>query len=255
MKPTLKFEAGTTGIGIAEVLEEAGLDLVVQRPGAGLFLDRENTGVAGGAVAKVPAMRLWRGFAVAGALHLAAVLLVLLVLKARMPGAPPDGPVITVAVETTPQGATASAAMPARAVPLPEVPQPVEAAAAPRAVRSVSARRDAHPALLARGAKMPGAKSGNVEVAATRPARPDAGSTVYYSELARQLGEQGEVRLRIMVSPGGAPRQVMVEKSSGFWRLDDDARASALTWHFQPALRHGVRVASVLSYWIRFQLQ
>ena len=92
-------------------------------------------------------------------------------------------------------------------------------------------------------------------VAATRPASPDAGSTVYYSEIARAQGEQGEVRLRIVISPSGKPDRVTMEKSSGYARLDNDARNSVLTWHFQPALKRGVPVESVLDYWVRFELR
>jgi len=229
------------------------------------------------AVATAPALRPGRGLAVAGALHLALVVAVLLWIHARVPAPPPDGPVITVAVETTPQGNTALDVTPAHvasssvAPPQPDqaaspvVQHPVPAVrgkpdlsvppVVPRTPPPVLVRPDAHPPLLVRGTNLPGGKVGRMVVGATRPASPDADSTVYYSEISRQLGEQGEVRLRIVVSPSGAPWRVTLEKTSGYWRLDDDARASALTWHFQPALRHGVPVESVLSYWVRFQLQ
>jgi protein TonB len=40
---------------------------------------------------------------------------------------------------------------------------------------------------------------------------------------SRRLGEQGLVQLRVLVGVDGLPRQVSVQRSSGFARLDEQA--------------------------------
>jgi protein TonB len=219
------------------------------------------------AYATAPAVRPWRGFGIAGGLHLAIVGVVLALVRLHMPLPPPDGPVISVVVETTPQGNTAAAATQLHVMPPPPAPRPPLPPLVPmRATNLVPVRQTPPPPSapsrkvelppeMSQGTNLPGPKVGSVVVGATHPALPDAGSTVFYSELSRELGEQGEVRLNVQVLPNGKPGRVTVMKGSGYPRLDHDARSSVLTWHFQPALKGGVPVSSVLSYWVRFVLQ
>ena len=219
------------------------------------------------AYATAPSVRLWRGVGFAGSLHLIIVGVVLALIRLHMPLPPPDGPVISVVVETTPQGKTAAPVtqphmMPSSPAPQPPLQPPLALRATssvpvPQALPSRSAfpRQVNAPPAISQGTNRPGQKVGSVVVRATHPARPAAGSTVFYSELSRELGEQGEVRLNVQVLPNGKPGRVIVVKGSGYPRLDRDARNSVLTWHFQPALKNGVPVSSVLSYWVRFVLQ
>ncbi len=79
------------------------------------------------AYATTPAIRLWRGLAIAAGLHLAVVGAALLLLKWHMPLPPPTGPVISVVVETMPQGNTTQAVtQPQVAPPPPAPPHPVQ---------------------------------------------------------------------------------------------------------------------------------
>lgn len=217
------------------------------------------------AYATAPAVRPWRGFGIAGGLHLIIVGVVLVFIRLHMPLPPPDGPVISVVVETTPRGNTAAPVTQLHVMPPPPAPRPLPQPPLPvRATGPVPIRRTPPPVLaqkvelppaMSQGTNLPDQKVGSVVVGATHPARPDAGSTVFYSALSRELGEQGEVRLNVQVLPDGRPGRVTVVTGSGYPRLDHDARNSVLTWHFQPALKGGVPVSSVLSYWVRFVLQ
>ncbi len=59
-----------------------------------------------------------------------------------------------------------------------------------------------------------------------------------YPRASRSLGEEGTVRLRIEVSAEGKPLQVLIEKTSGFPRLDRAAQETvASSWRFVPARR------------------
>jgi periplasmic protein TonB len=243
-------------------------DAVPERDGARFFVPSDGKYIVGDrfarsalACATTPALRPWRGFMVAGGLHVGLVAVVLLLIRVHLPAPPPDGPVISVEVETTQPGNTPPANQVHAAAPVPAQPPPVTpTAAAVMPVQQplrepVIKHVRSPPPVPAHGSSVAGHKIGNMIIEATRPASPDAGSTVYYSEIARELGEQGEVRLRIGISPAGKPDRVTMEKSSGYARLDEDARNSVLTWHFQPALKHGVPVEPVLDYWVRFELR
>jgi protein TonB len=225
------------------------------------------------AYATAPGLRPWRGFGIASGLHLVIVSMVLALIRLHMPSPPPDGPVISVVVETTPQGNLGAAVtklrvmpppLPAPRLPLPPSLPPMQASVSkpdpsPMPVEQMlspaPSRQTELPPAMSLGANLPGQKVGSVVVGATHPARPDAGSTVFYSELSRELGEQGEVRLNVQVLPNGRPGRVTVVRGSGYPRLDRDARNSVLTWQFQPAMKSGRPVSSVLSYWVRFVLQ
>ena len=54
--------------------------------------------------------------------------------------------------------------------------------------------------------------------------------------------EQGLVRLKILVSHEGRARDVVVERSSGYRRLDEAAVEDAKRMCFRPAVRNGVPV-------------
>lgn len=58
-----------------------------------------------------------------------------------------------------------------------------------------------------------------------------------YPRISKRLGEQGEVSLRVLVDAQGKPRQVELDVSSGFARLDRAALDVVLRWSFVPARR------------------
>lgn len=59
-----------------------------------------------------------------------------------------------------------------------------------------------------------------------------------YPRLARRMGEQGKVMLRVYVTATGSAQRVEIQTSSGSPRLDQAARAAVERWKFVPA-RHG----------------
>ncbi|MDR2032969.1 MAG: energy transducer TonB [Azoarcus sp.] len=65
-----------------------------------------------------------------------------------------------------------------------------------------------------------------------------------YPGRARQLREEGTVRLRVHVLSDGKADQVEVQRGSGFTRLDESARMTVLRWRFVPGRRGNEAVAS-----------
>jgi len=61
-----------------------------------------------------------------------------------------------------------------------------------------------------------------------------------YPRLSRRLREEGEVTLRVQVTPEGRPAQVLITGSSGSRRLDQAAQTAVEGWRFAPA-RQGAR--------------
>lgn len=64
-----------------------------------------------------------------------------------------------------------------------------------------------------------------------------------YPSLAKRMGEEGKVMLRILVNEKGRPEQVDVRTSSGFPRLDEAARKAAMNALFKPRFEDGKPVA------------
>lgn len=56
-----------------------------------------------------------------------------------------------------------------------------------------------------------------------------------YPPTSRRLGEEGTVKLRILVDPSGRPQQVEIANSSGFARLDQAAMEAVRRWRFVAA--------------------
>nr|WP_199067372.1 energy transducer TonB [Chromobacterium sp. ASV5] len=75
-----------------------------------------------------------------------------------------------------------------------------------------------------------------------------------YPERSRQLGEQGQVLLRVRVSKDGRALAVAVQRSSGYRRLDRSAEEAATGWKFAPARQGGESVESELTVPVEFRL-
>ncbi len=76
-----------------------------------------------------------------------------------------------------------------------------------------------------------------------------------YPPMARRIGEEGVVRLRVWVSAAGTAERVELARSSGFARLDQSAEAAVRRWRFIPA-RHGDdNVPAWVTVPISFQLR
>lgn len=75
-----------------------------------------------------------------------------------------------------------------------------------------------------------------------------------YPVLARRLGEQGRVLLRVLVSGEGRAREVQVKEGSGFNRLDQAAREAVSYWRFVPARQGSESVEAWVLVPIAFSL-
>lgn len=76
-----------------------------------------------------------------------------------------------------------------------------------------------------------------------------------YPLLARRMGAQGEVLLRVRVQPDGSVAAVELVRSSGFAVLDEAAtRTVRDRWRFIPARREGVAIESWVEVPIKFVL-
>ena len=75
-----------------------------------------------------------------------------------------------------------------------------------------------------------------------------------YPPMARRLGEQGKVILRVLVNERGIPDQVVVQTSSGSARLDEAGRQAALRSLFKPHVEDGRAVAVYVIVPLNFQL-
>ena len=82
--------------------------------------------------------------------------------------------------------------------------------------------------------------------------RPD--TEVFYPRLSKDIGEQGIVGVQLFINENGEVRSVIVNKSSGFARLDNAAMQLASRIRFRPYLVNGLpsRVNAGIS--IKFQL-
>lgn len=71
-----------------------------------------------------------------------------------------------------------------------------------------------------------------------------------YPRSARQLGETGQVRLRVELDETGRLVSSEVAQSSGFSRLDEAALAAVKRWRCHPAMRDGqpLRIVSIESF-------
>jgi periplasmic protein TonB len=76
-----------------------------------------------------------------------------------------------------------------------------------------------------------------------------------YPRLSRRLREEGEVELRVRVSPAGQPVAVELARSSGSGRLDEAALQAVRDWRFEPARRGGQAVEAWVRVPILFKLE
>jgi protein TonB len=75
-----------------------------------------------------------------------------------------------------------------------------------------------------------------------------------YPVIARRLGNEGKVLLRVRVSAEGNPLVVEVGQSSGFVSLDEAARDAVQRWRFVPARRGSEAIESWVGVPIVFRL-
>lgn len=76
-----------------------------------------------------------------------------------------------------------------------------------------------------------------------------------YPPLARRMGEEGKVVLRVSVTPLGTADAIEVRSSSGSTRLDESALKTVRNWKFIPAKRGDLAVQSWVLVPIIFKLE
>jgi protein TonB len=76
-----------------------------------------------------------------------------------------------------------------------------------------------------------------------------------YPAMARKLGIEGVVLLRVEVSAKGAPEKIVVAQTSGASMLDEAAMKAVQGWTFVPARRGDAAIAHPVEVPIRFQLK
>jgi protein TonB len=75
-----------------------------------------------------------------------------------------------------------------------------------------------------------------------------------YPAVARKLKLQGTAVVRVLVSPEGQPKNVVLEKTSGVRILDETAVETVKRWTFVPARRGNNRIAAWVDVPIKFRL-
>jgi periplasmic protein TonB len=75
-----------------------------------------------------------------------------------------------------------------------------------------------------------------------------------YPPTSRRLGEEGTVKLRILVDPSGRSKQVEVATSSGFPRLDQAAMEAVKRWRFVAATNGSSAIEAWTQVSVTFKL-
>jgi protein TonB len=91
-------------------------------------------------------------------------------------------------------------------------------------------------------------------VPADRVAAPIQQPAPEYPAAALRAGEQGTVVLRVDVGADGKPTDVQVAERSRSRELDRAAQQAVRGWTFEPALRNGKTVASVVQVPVDFTI-
>ncbi len=86
------------------------------------------------------------------------------------------------------------------------------------------------------------------------PPQPQTCPPPLYPALARRLGHEGTVKVRVTISAAGAVTRAEVQQSSGSHILDKAALYAVRTWTFRPASRNGRSIAGTLIQPVVFRL-
>lgn len=168
---------------------------------------------------------------------------------------------------------SAPAPVPAPTLPRPRVPLPEAAPAAlslpsiviapapsPMAANDAPNAPAASPAPAAPAAAAASAAAPALPPATPRQIPPSALQyrvlpDIVYPNASRRLREQGLAVVAVLVDAEGQPRQVLVQQSSGFERLDRAAVAGIWRARFQPPVEHGQPVSGWARIPVPFELE
>lgn len=142
-----------------------------------------------------------------------------------------------------PPPASATKPVPPVAAPLPPTPAAIAAPAASAAVAAPERTVAPSPALAA-------------SIIAPRfDADYLHNPTPAYPAVARRLGEEGRVLLRVLVSPAGRAERLELQSSSGSTRLDNAALDAVKRWRFVPAHQGSEPVSAWVLVPVSFSLE
>ncbi|MCZ4313995.1 TonB family protein [Comamonadaceae bacterium G21597-S1] len=150
--------------------------------------------------------------------------------------------------------------------PLPVVTEATTTPAVPVATAAHASGKAVAPGTAVDPAPAPAAATA---IAAAAPARPapapielPSSDAQYlqnprprYPPISVRLREQGTVLVDVLVSDQGLAREARVQTSSGFFRLDNAAVSTVLTWRFVPGKRAGVAQSMWFTVPITFAIQ
>ena len=181
------------------------------------------------------------------------------VAVAEAPPPPPPPPVDQAEVMLPPPPPPAPVAEPPPELAEKPPEPPREVAEAPperRPPPQQSARQTAAPQPVRLNAALQGMESFTLEGRTTPPEAADAARNrrPNYPEASRRRGEEGVVRVELLVDPNGRVVDVRVLESSGFSNLDAEAVKTVRDWRFRPAQRGGLPVAGSITTAVHFRL-
>ncbi len=157
---------------------------------------------------------------------------------------PPDEPPPPTAAEMKPV-----------APPKPKPPQP-KPAAAPRPMAQAAVTKAPSPDVgNASVTQQQAAASSSLVVFEGKPRFRIPPTPAVYPPRSIELGQQGEVMVRVRLEPDGSAAEITVWRSSNFPLLDRAALTAVRGWHFLPALRDGRPVAAWVEIPVRFHLR
>ena len=157
---------------------------------------------------------------------------------------PPDEPPPPTAAEMKP------------VVPPKPKPPLTKPAAAPRPTAQAAVTKAPSPDLgNASVSQQQAATSSSLVVFEGKPRFRIPPTPAVYPPRSIELGQQGEVLVRVRLQPDGAAAEIVVWRSSNFPLLDRAALTAVRGWHFLPALRDGRPVAAWVEIPVRFHLR
>lgn len=69
-------------------------------------------------------------------------------------------------------------------------------------------------------------------------------TAVAYPRESIRAKEEGTVLLRVLVGVDGVPQEIEIARSSGYPRLDRQAKINVMKWRFEPGTRNGQPIAA-----------
>jgi periplasmic protein TonB len=151
---------------------------------------------------------------------------------------------------------TATVAVNPAAAPAPAPAAPTPPATSPSAVPNQNTAESATPQ-QATAAITPSAAGSSLAATDRQPtadARFSGNAAPSYPAMSRRLGEQGAVRLRVLITTEGRAARVELIQSSGYARLDQSAIQAIRSWRFIPAQRAGQPIEAWYEWRWEFRL-